>query len=725
MNSDRLFPAAIKESFYCCAIHGVLAWTIYGIVECWFLIIFPWLIKPGHDYVTLHWGFTVLLFAVYSVTGLIVGVAASRFYSFLQQKQSIISKKDLVFSRMAAIFSVVLIFNINLALNSSISLLELPVFFISFLLMTTLALSVASNDRFTQLRFLTNPWTISFLLIGLPWVNKELLINYSVIFKAGMSFVYIIAILIISFITYKTLTSHRPTQSTDNLPVISGRHFTFIIINVFIVLLLNINMEETPLRSGLNVNSPLKGTNHPSVILITLDTFRADHMSLYGYERDTTPNIRKFSEEATTYTNAIAASDLTLSTHASIFTGLYARQHGAHTGFVEDLLGWGRPLDTKFKTLTEILVDNGYLSMGVVGNYGYLGGYFGLDQGFDYFDERKGVPFLGYVKPFYVRQGVQNILIKFVPPAYFDLLFRKAEEINGEAFHLINKVNQNNQPFFLFINYMDAHWPYIPPPPFDTLYPGKAGRKITTVAREKLAQEALTLRKSVTAEERNHFISQYDGGIAYIDFHFGKLLEMLREKSIYDNTLIVITSDHGETFGGNNFIDHGVSVYQNQTHVPLIIKYPGSKKKIVEEKTVSSVDILPTILDVLDFETPKDVHGESLLNMDNQNVRDIISESFPNSSLLNNHKRFHRYERAIISDSFKFISSTTGKKELYNFTEDPNEKRNLYNPKESISRELDRRLAEWVKTVKEKPGLPSKKLNKGAAEQLKALGYIQ
>jgi len=277
-------------------------------------------------------------------------------------------------------------------------------------------------------------------------------------------------------------------------------------------------------------------------------------------------------------------------------------------------------------------------------------------------------------------------------------VYRRAAEINTVVFQLLDRVKGETRPFFLFINYMDAHRPLIPPAPFDTLYPGKS-ESVDTVQNNAVSREIMKFRRNITLEERNHLISQYDGGINYIDFQIGEFISRLKELGLYDNSLIVITSDHGEAFGERNLMEHGVSVYQDQIYIPLIIKYPNNKNGNIINDLVSSVDIMPTILDVTGYEIPDAAQGVSLLKLDSVRTRSIISESFPDQELLNLGSRFHRIERAIFSWPYKFISSTAGEKELYDLSKDPFEKENLYRHGERISGELELRLGRWLNSV--------------------------
>jgi len=270
---------------------------------------------------------------------------------------------------------------------------------------------------------------------------------------------------------------------------------------------------------------------------------------------------------------------------------------------------------------------------------------------------------------------------------------------------------------------MDAHDPYIPPPPFDNLFPGKS-KNFDLDRYHKLVTEVLKLERKVTGEEYRHLVSQYDGGIAYIDFCIGKLIARLKKLGLYENCLIIIMSDHGEAFGERDLINHGVSVYQDQIHVPLIIKYPNIRENVVVNETVSLCDLMPTILDVLGFEMPGKVDGESILKLELSKSREVVSESFPEGGMADMHIKFRRIERALFSGPLKFVNSTAGKREVYDLSRDLNEKENLYNGKDSLSKELEARLNQWLKDTKEESS-STIQLGKGAIERLKSLGYIK
>jgi len=712
------------------AAHGALVWTVYAITETLFSALLPWVINsnyihttPHWAYTPAHWGFTTLLFCIYPIIGLVLGSLSSLLLYGASIKVSIFQKTNpIICSKIMATFTLLTLYPLNLLLqpdlhDSSI----LSALFVNLVLAIFLILIIYSRAKFEKYRFIANPWSICFSLIGPIWIIHELLNSHHRVIKAFSIFIYLVLIFSISYLIHKNVKAADFYTSEEGKPLFLSRSFAVMALVIFIFIGISLFLKQKPLVVPDNTKKSSSRSDQPNVLLIVMDTVRADHLSVYGYERDTTPNLRNFAKNATLYTQAIAPSNMTLSTHGSIFTGLYARTHRAH--FSIPNYPTGRPLDEKFQTLAEILSEKGYFSSAIIGNTIYLSLYHGLNQGFKYLDARNRVPFLGQAQPYYLKQVIRNILINIFPLSTFELKWRRAEEINEGAFDVLQRAKKNNMPFFLFINYMDAHWPYLPPSPFDNIFPGKAGR-FTTERYNKIKDEVINLERNISDIESRHLVSQYDGGIAYIDSQIGKLIERLKELDLYENTLLIITSDHGEVFGERNIIEHSFALYQDEIHVPLIIHYPNNKEGHIIDDVVSLVDIMPTILELLGDETPEELQGNSLLNMRAGNLRTVISESFTGA---NEKKKYaHRFqpEWAIFSGSSKFIKSADGRREFYDLSSDPSETRNLFKTDHHESEKLEKELNEWLKTVKNESGSPVDYDRKNI-ERLKTLGYVE
>ena len=328
-----------------------------------------------------------------------------------------------------------------------------------------------------------------------------------------------------------------------------------------------------------------------------------------------------------------------------MFTGLYTRSHGAH----HNDEGLGARLQDRFVTIAERLSDAGYLNIGVVANHILFGSGYGLEQGFDTFDVKPSWPFviidrMRSAEAFLLREPIFRHLAKRLPDHLFKRHYRREEQINSVAFALVDRALPRGDSLFLLLNYMDAHWPYVPPPSFDTRWPGKDLRFDTTRHFTVLRQVVRKRVRDVLDWERAHLHSQYDGAIAYMDGQVGQVVDRLKRLGIYDECLLIVTSDHGEAFGERQLVQDAISVCQDQVHVPLLIKFPGSAEGKIVDRPVSLIDLMPTIMDVLDLPTPDGVQGRSLLAPPAPDAEPMIRESYPHI-FLGSH--FRRVERAI------------------------------------------------------------------------------
>ncbi|HEX4822815.1 MAG TPA: sulfatase-like hydrolase/transferase [Candidatus Polarisedimenticolaceae bacterium] len=279
----------------------------------------------------------------------------------------------------------------------------------------------------------------------------------------------------------------------------------------------------------------------PNLVLVTLDTTRADHLGCYGDARAATPNIDRIAAEGALFEQAIAVAPLTLPSHASLMTGLYPPRHG-----VRDNADFRLP--DRETTLAEQLHGQGYKTAASVGTY-ILSSVSGLGKGFDSYDQPKLRP--------RIAGGESSVL-------YEPIVERPAAEVVNDALASIERMKDG--PFFLWIHLYDPHEPYTPPPPF----------------RERFAS------------------APYDGEIASADAELGRVFEMLRSGGLMDRTIIAITADHGESLGEHGEDTHGLFVYDSTLHVPLILRAAGRIKAGTRYPgLVSGVDLTPTLLDLL------------------------------------------------------------------------------------------------------------------------------
>jgi arylsulfatase A-like enzyme len=255
------------------------------------------------------------------------------------------------------------------------------------------------------------------------------------------------------------------------------------------------------------------------------------------------------------------------------------------------------------------------------------------------------------------------------------------------------------------------------------MFPGKAG-EMTDAEYGAMSMVVIKGQRPITAAERAHLVSQYDGGIAYMDAQLGVLFERLKQLHLYDNSLIIVTADHGEAMGDRNLIGHGISMYQDQVHVPLIVKYPLTTRHTAQDEPVSSVDILPTVLEVIGEKPPAELHGASLLHPEALKNRQILLEGYQDKVFAKWDPRFARDQRAFISKTKKLIASTPGKREVYDVAADPDEHRNLYHAGDPESGALTAALDTLLKTVPLRQDGPAV-LDASTIQRLKSLGYVQ
>lgn len=458
----------------------------------------------------------------------------------------------------------------------------------------------------------------------------------------------------------------------------------------------------------------------PSVILISIDTMRADHLSCYGYDRNTTPHIDRFAREGILFQRAYAPSSWTLPSHASIMTGCYPSMHNAHRSERTQPPYFCTKLSDDNVTIAEVLSEYGYDTVGIVAGT-LCKAMFGLGQGFSVYDDDLD-PWGGERRAHEINELV------------FAWLDNRAAHLSGQKFLLFNAT----LPIFLFIHYFDPHQSYMPPAPFDNHYPGRddslvltyAGTSVAASYKEKeleLLKDVIKRKHQLSAKEQNHLVALYDGELSFVDDAIGKLIQRLKEVAWYSGSMIIITSDHGESFGEHQLTTHGIALYDDNLRVPLIIKYPGnSKKTTVANYPVSLVDIFPEILHTVSIRPPKNIQGAGLTG--SQKTRYIIAENFQDPTWKQRWdlKHLARDLQAIYAEDLKYIWASDGSCELYNVVADPRETVNLIDTLPQKAHELHERLHVWkcsFSPVEGNKDLPAP--DQSVTEKLRALGYIQ
>lgn len=431
--------------------------------------------------------------------------------------------------------------------------------------------------------------------------------------------------------------------------------------------------------TGILASPENKGVN---VVLVTIDTLRADHVGCYGNSVVATPVLDALAGDGALFVNAFSQSPYTTPSHCSILTSTYPRQHGALNGSA---------MMSVVPTMAEILKANGYTTGAFISAAILISKVTGLHYGFEHYDDS-----LSKYTDIFRHDEYQFLL------AGNTFRHLHGEQIRGDV--ITDKAsrwlkNKKDGPFFTWLHYYDPHMPYDAPEPYKNMYKG----------------------------------SLYGGEITYADYQLGRFIELLKSKGLYDNSLIIVTADHGEAFGEKHgdVIErgHGKYLYDTTQHVPLIIKLPGGVKNMHVEHVVESIDIAPTIMDYLGIDIPESFQGESMLDLLDGESRTkagrAFAERMPTALGLSLMSKDQADEELLVSfrsRDTKYIRNLSGtSKELYHCKEDPEESKNVLaeHPElaEECSAKIDAALGERIE-------IPSTEIDNRVLEQLRSLGYV-
>jgi arylsulfatase A-like enzyme len=415
--------------------------------------------------------------------------------------------------------------------------------------------------------------------------------------------------------------------------------------------------------STLSFSTP--APKSPNVLLIILDTVRARNLSLYGYAKATTLQLEKLAKNGVVFNQAVATASWTLPSHASMFTGRFPHQLS---------VSYDSGLNRAYPTLAEILSAYGYQTAGFVSNVWYCSRESGLNRGFDHYEDfvmsfGQILNSSSLVRTVSSEEGFRRAI------HWYDELGRKsAAEMNSILLNWLGG-RDRSRPFFAFVNYFDAHEPYLPPKPYDMLF----GPRISRVnPRHNIAWKWTP--QQIQAEE-----NAYDGAIAYLDNHIGTLFNTLQDLGDLENTLVIIASDHGEEFLEHGVTDHGYSLYWLSLHVLLTLFYPGRiPSGVVIQQPASLRDLSTTVLDLVGIQNQDRFPGASLRRFweksaGSQNLAQVplLSEV----SYTPGYPKWYPVTRgdikSLVFENFHYIKNGDGSEELYDFMTDYMEKDNL------------------------------------------------
>ncbi len=455
---------------------------------------------------------------------------------------------------------------------------------------------------------------------------------------------------------------------------------------------------------------PSLNVGKPNMILVVLDTVRADHLSSYGYSKRTTPHLDQWAREGALFEQAKATSHWTLPSHASLFTGLFPSRHGADAK--------SYMLRRGVRTLAEHLRSQGYRTVGFSAN-GMVGEETGLSRGFDelvdlWQEDRRPLAARLVAK----TRGYSPLsapLLNFLLEGY----------LRHEA----------HRPFFLFVNFIEPHRDYRVHPGVSEAFYREAWsqEEIEGVDQSHSAWFFIAGKLFYREKELKLLTDLYDGEVAYVDIFLGELLETLRKGGLLDKSILIITSDHGEYFGEHHLVDHESGLYEEAIHVPLLIRYPGQIAARRVPTPVSLVDIAPTLLELAHLKPMRGTDGKSLvpiLKGENKPPSPVVAEESVHTRRLRLLK--HRFpevdfsaydeERASFQEGeYKAIVSSKHPPELYNLRQDPKESDNLFErfPDHPVLKHLAGYLEKRSRTSEQAPSLSPEKM-----KFFRSLGYL-
>lgn len=405
-------------------------------------------------------------------------------------------------------------------------------------------------------------------------------------------------------------------------------------------------------------------TGAPNVLLIILDTVRSFNLSAYGYPLATTPALERWASGGVRFRHAFSTAPWTLPSHASIMTGREAHELSAN---------WQTPLDTTYPTLAELLRAHGYRTGGFVANVAYCSRETGLARGFTTYDDYE-VNFDRLVSSASITRSIVDP--RWVRRIFWggDMLGRKPAPVISKAF--LDWAGANpGRPFFAFLNYYDAHVPYLPPEPYRSRFL-PASRHLESNLIRELSDTTPWTRTQVEGLE-----AAYDGAISYLDVQLDSLLTTLDRRGMLDNTIVIITADHGEEFNEHGVILHGNSLYRPSVEVPLILRFPARiPAGLVAEAAASPREIPATVVDLLGIaEHPFPGPSLATLWRDSSQAADRpLYSSVRRAWGLPSWYPVVNGDMVSVTDSgFRLIRGGKGAEELYDVRNDPFERHNL------------------------------------------------
>ncbi len=433
----------------------------------------------------------------------------------------------------------------------------------------------------------------------------------------------------------------------------------------------------------------------PNVLLVSIDSLRRDHLHCYGYRRETSPTIDGLARDGALFRTVVSPTSWTLPAHLTLLTSLPPEVHGV----VVDAMR----LATRSPMLAEVLREAGWATAGFVSG-AYLDAIYGFSRGFDLYDDYS----LVRSSPRFSGRSVTS-------PALAEQVtewLRRWQETGRE------------RPFFLFLHMFDVHYDYEPPPPYDRLFDSDYSGPL----REDQFRHSSGIPDHMSPRDLEHLIALYDGEIRFTDHHLGRILEQLREIGVFDDTIVAVTSDHGDEFFEHGQVGHRQSLYDELVLVPLVVRYPRRVPagRVVDGQ-VRLMDIAPTLLSLAGVTAPDFGVVGAGRHDGGQDLTPALAVGAQPPELA----AFGDLEGKLASiraGGFKYLRGKPGPgEEIYDLRIDPAERRNLLGELRSAARSLGERLARW-RTESETLRVGQSAVVAIDAEhraRLRSLGYVQ
>jgi len=434
----------------------------------------------------------------------------------------------------------------------------------------------------------------------------------------------------------------------------------------------------------------------PNVVMVVLDTFRADRLAAYGGDPELAPRLNAFARSARVYTEMRSTGSWTLPSHGSLFTGVHPIEHGAR-GSEADKRARAYRLSSELPTLAEVLSGAGWVTVGLAANRAFLDRSWGLNRGFDVWQCRVMEPVAGV--PYVQGDRIAHVAVKAL------------------------RYHRNPAPMFLFVNFMDTHSPWIPregytedPERIDPLLLPQGGTWHEPSYWGKTRRAVLSLERPASAMEVSTWEESYDAEVRYLDEQFGAMLDGLEKHGLGDDDYVIVLSDHGEFLGEHGLIEHSKDLYEEVLRVPLMIRGPGFEAG-VDSAPVTSADVPDIVLQALGLPPLAAVPGDPPLQ-----VSELYWSRHRDLAWKDVAERFDRVKRSFRDGPHKLMLGEDGEEQAFDLAADPLEQSSVVDSAGWVE-PLRARADAWMSSRQIRVG-EAVVLDAEAEAQLRALGYV-